>query len=110
MPNPLREKLQDLFADAMMRLHGERFSAALVARFATEIGEPALTPLEQLIDDVQRLSDHVESAVDMSHDSLYWTSDLVNSVERVRRTLSAWREIVAMARQEERGGGSPTGG
>lgn len=57
-----------------------------------------------------RIVDEIERHVDMRHESEYWRSDLLHSVERTRRALSTWREIVAMARQEERGGGSPTGG
>lgn len=94
------DTVERIFADGIARYHGERYVAAIVAgRAPGDVTDPSLTPLQQLIDDVQRVTDYLESVVDLSHDSTYWKSDLLNSVERIRRAANTWREIAKYARE-----------
>jgi hypothetical protein len=97
-----REKLELIFADAVVQMYGERYADGLIARHVSgDVADPSLTQLQQLIDDVARVVDEVERHVDKRFESDYWRSDLLNSVERTRRALNAWREIVLSARQED---------
>jgi hypothetical protein len=98
-PRGAAELVERTLAGAIARLMGERYVAAIVAGDVTgDVRDPSLTPLQQLIDDVSRVVEEVERHVDKSFESDYWRSDLLDSVESVRRVVNAWRELVQAAR------------